>query len=109
DGAGGGGSPPTGQSEARTRSPPTLLRYGVLGPLWGIGDDDLRAGLVEYTHLAPEVLDRTRAEGACGFLLPPVGISDVILLADRGERMPQKSTFFHPKLGTGLVFHPLSP
>ncbi len=30
-------------------------------------------------------------------------------LADQGERMPQKSTFFHPKLGTGLVFHPLTP
>ena len=28
-------------------------------------------------------------------------------LADQGERMPQKSTFFHPKLGTGIVFHPV--
>jgi uncharacterized protein (DUF1015 family) len=44
-----------------------------------------------------------------GFLLPPVGIDDVMSLADQGERMPQKSTFFHPKLGTGLVFHPLTP
>ena len=43
------------------------------------------------------------------FMLNAVGIDSVMLLADKGERMPQKSTFFHPKLGTGLVFHPLEP
>ena len=42
-------------------------------------------------------------------MLNPVGIESVMVLADQGERMPQKSTFFHPKLGTGLVFHPLEP
>ena len=36
-------------------------------------------------------------------------ISGVVTNAKSGERMPQKSTFFHPKLGTGLVFHPLTP
>ena len=41
------------------------------------------------------------------FLLNPVDIDAVMALADQGERMPQKSTFFHPKLGTGLVFNPL--
>ena len=51
-----------------------------------------------------------RAAGqTVGFLLAPVGIGEVMALADQGERMPQKSTFFHPKLGTGLVFNPLYP
>ena len=100
----------------RDRSPewgaiaPNVLRYGVLDPLWGITDDDLRAGAVEYTHEAHEVVVRAVDQpGTTGFLLHPVGIDEVMRLADQGERMPQKSTFFHPKLGTGLVFHPLYP
>jgi uncharacterized protein (DUF1015 family) len=28
-------------------------------------------------------------------------------VADAGERMPQKSTYFYPKLATGLLIHPL--
>ena len=99
---------PSGHSEAWTRISPNLCRYGVLEPLWGISDADLAAGAVEYTHDAAEVARRV-AEGACGLLLQPVSIQDTLALADAGERMPHKSTFFHPKLGTGLVFHPLFP
>lgn len=99
---------PVGRSEEWAAIAPNVLRYGVLEPLWGISDDDLRAGAVEYAHEASEVVERVEG-GACGFLLNPVGIGEVMTLADRGERMPQKSTFFHPKLATGLVFHPLYP
>ena len=99
---------PPGHSAEWAAVPPNLARYGVLEPLWGIGDDDLRAGAVEYSHDIDEVLDRAAA-GACCLLLAPVDVWSVIRLADQGERLPQKSTFFHPKLGTGLVFHPLTP
>ncbi|MXY87647.1 MAG: DUF1015 domain-containing protein, partial [Dehalococcoidia bacterium] len=47
--------------------------------------------------------------GGTGFLLQHVPASEVIALADGGERLPQKSTFYYPKLGTGLVFGPLAP
>ncbi|MBI5946649.1 MAG: DUF1015 domain-containing protein [Chloroflexi bacterium] len=97
---------PAGRSQRWAAIAPNELRYGALEPLWGLTDDDLRLGAVEYTHLTSEVLERVEG-GACGFLLNPVGIGEVMGLADQGERMPQKSTFFHPKLGTGLVFHPL--
>lgn len=101
---------PAGRSDAWASIQPNVLRYGVLEPLWGVTDDDLRAGVVEYSHDASEVLDFVAAhpEGAA-FMLNPVSVESVMLLADQGERMPQKSTFFHPKLGTGLVFHPLEP
>ncbi|MGI8926295.1 MAG: DUF1015 domain-containing protein [Tepidiformaceae bacterium] len=102
------GRAPAGRSERWASIAPNVLRYGVLEPLWGIADEDLRAGAVEYTHVADEVLERAAA-GACGFLLNAVGIGEVMALADMSERMPQKSTFFYPKLGTGLVFHPLYP
>ena len=97
---------PAGHSEAWATIPPNLLRYGVLEPLWSIGDEELRAGVVEYTHETDEVLRQATGE-TCGFLLNAVDVEAVISLADQGERMPQKSTFFHPKLGTGLVYHPL--
>ena len=54
-----------------------------------------------------EILAR-RGDGV-GLFINPVGIGEVMTLADQGERMPQKSTFFFPKLATGLVFHPLYP
>lgn len=42
-----------------------------------------------------------------GFLLNPTRLEEVKAVAEAGERMPQKSTFFFPKLVTGLVIHPL--
>lgn len=86
---------------------PNLLRLAVLNPLWNISDEDLKAGAVDYLHDIPEVLERVESGAGVAILLNPVGVREVIDLADKGERMPQKSTFFHPKLGTGLVFNPL--
>ena len=105
------GSIPAGRSEAWLGIGPNVLRYGVLEPLWNISDEDLAASAIAYTHDLEEVfafLD-ARPGSSAAFLLNPVSIEDVMRLADQGERMPQKSTFFHPKLGTGLVFYPLEP
>jgi uncharacterized protein (DUF1015 family) len=38
-------------------------------------------------------------------LLAPLPVSTVLSLADAGERMPQKSTFFWPKATTGVLFN----
>jgi uncharacterized protein (DUF1015 family) len=54
---------------------------------------------------AEAAVDRGDAEGA--FLLRPTRIEDVWEVAGRGEVMPQKSTFFYPKLTSGLLFLPL--
>jgi len=50
-------------------------------------------------------VDRGEAEAA--FLLRPTRIEDVWAVAGRGEVMPQKSTFFYPKLTSGLLMLPL--
>jgi uncharacterized protein (DUF1015 family) len=63
---------------------------------------------VTYTPQRAEAVatvDRGDAEAA--FLLRPTRIEDVWAVARRGETMPQKSTYFYPKLTSGLVFHPL--
>jgi uncharacterized protein (DUF1015 family) len=101
---------PAGHTAEWASIQPNVVRYGLLEPLWGISDEDLRAGAVQYSHDLAEVLEfiGERSDATC-FLLNPVGIDSVMALADQGERMPQKSTFFHPKLGTGLVFYRLAP
>ena len=63
---------------------------------------------VSYTPSVREAVgavDRGEAEAA--FLLRPTRIEDVWAVAGRGEVMPQKSTFFYPKLTSGLLLLPL--
>jgi uncharacterized protein (DUF1015 family) len=54
---------------------------------------------------AVAAVDRGEAEAA--FLLRPTPIEDVFAVARRGNVMPQKSTYFYPKLTSGLLFQPL--
>ena len=63
---------------------------------------------VTYTPRIEEAIaavDSGRAQAA--FLLRPPTIEQVRTVAERGETMPQKSTYFFPKLTSGLLFHPL--
>jgi uncharacterized protein (DUF1015 family) len=45
-------------------------------------------------------------EAAVAVLMRPTRIEDIFEVAARGETMPQKSTYFYPKLVSGLLFHP---
>jgi uncharacterized protein (DUF1015 family) len=54
---------------------------------------------------AVAAVDRGEAEAA--FLLRPTGIDDVFSRAREGRVMPQKTTYFYPKLTSGLLFQPL--
>ena len=56
---------------------------------------------------AVRAVDEGKAELAV--LMRPTRIEDVFEVAGRGETMPQKSTYFYPKLVSGLLFHPLEP
>jgi len=70
--------------------------------------DQLAPQGVSYTPRRDEAVatvDRGEAEAA--FLLRPTRIEDVWAVARRGDTMPQKSTYFFPKLTSGLLFHPL--
>jgi uncharacterized protein (DUF1015 family) len=48
-----------------------------------------------------------KGEAAVAVLMRPTRIEDVFEVAARGETMPQKSTYFYPKLVSGLLFHPV--
>ena len=87
---------------------------------------DGRYELVEGEGLDPEIVEALKPEGVsytpqrreavaavdrgdaeAAFLLRPTRIEDVWEVAERGDVMPQKSTFFYPKLTSGLLFLPL--
>jgi hypothetical protein len=64
-------------------------------------------GQLTYTHDDDTAL-RAIEEGAQAvFLMNPPRIGDVQAVCLAGETMPEKSTYFYPKLPTGLVFRPL--
>ncbi len=85
----------------------SVLDAFVFGRLLGVDYlADTEAGRVVYTHeddRAFAAVDRGEAEAA--FLLRAPRIEEVQRVCLAGEVMPQKSTYFHPKLQTGLVFH----
>jgi len=70
--------------------------------------DRLAPAGVSYTPSAAEAVAAVdRGDASAAFLLRPTRIEDVWEVARRGEVMPQKSTFFYPKLTSGLLFLPL--
>jgi uncharacterized protein (DUF1015 family) len=85
----------------------SLLHVLVLGQLMGPqlgGQPGLR-----YVHLLQEVQEAIAAKSCqVAVLVPPVTMRHVELIAGNREKMPPKSTYFYPKLLSGLVFNPLS-
>ncbi len=104
------------ETQPRDRAAAVLYRRGGRISLLRGGGGQLDVELVEeqapqdvtYTASiddAVAAVEKGRAEGA--FLVRPLLVEDVFRLASRGETMPQKSTYFYPKLLSGLLFHPL--
>jgi uncharacterized protein (DUF1015 family) len=85
----------------------SVLEDEVLQPA-GVGSEAIGAGALTYTREAAEVAAAVRGGDAVfGFALNPVSVTDVIAVSDAGETMPQKSTYFYPKVPTGLVLNPV--
>jgi len=63
---------------------------------------------VRYQHGVDEVAAAVRhGEASAGVLLRPATVAQIAATAHGGERMPPKTTFFHPKPRTGVVFRDL--
>jgi uncharacterized protein (DUF1015 family) len=73
-----------------------------------IGDRGGAPGLT-YTQDARRALGLVQGgEAAAAFFLPPTGVGDLRAVGLAGLTMPEKSTYFFPKLLTGLVFYPVA-
>lgn len=79
--------------------------------LRGLMDIDCTAaaqeGWLTYTHDDDDALRALEAGARAVFLMNAPRIEDVQAVCLAGETMPEKSTYFYPKLPTGLVFRPL--
>ena len=87
-----------------------VLEALVLKGALGMSEEDIaHLNGLGYSADAGEAL-RLLDEGAfdAGFFMRPTPVTQVREVAAAGETMPPKSTFFYPKLATGLVFNPLS-
>jgi uncharacterized protein (DUF1015 family) len=88
----------------------SLLQDRVLGPLLNIGDPrtDKRIDFVGGIRGTSELERRVRSgEMAVAFSLFPTSMDQLLAVADAGLMMPPKSTWFEPKLKSGLFVHPL--
>lgn len=96
-----------GLSREQGQVAPAVFDRLVLHRGWETdADDAVKRGLLSYHRNPARAVGAAGAEGAA-FLLPPVAVDRVWVLARKGERLPPKSTYFWPKLPSGLVFRRL--
>lgn len=81
----------------------------ILDEQLGIDAAKVAAGAhIGYTIDAAEAIRQVESgEAGAAFLLRETPVEQVKKVADAGDKMPQKSTYFYPKLATGLVLRPL--
>jgi uncharacterized protein (DUF1015 family) len=99
-----------GRSQAYRELDTGVLEALVLKGALGLSDDDISHfnGLF-YARDTDEALAMVRSgEYDAAFLMRPTPVQQVREIAAAGENMPPKSTYFFPKLLTGLLFNPLS-
>jgi len=91
----------------RQRLDAVVLEDEVLAPA-GVDRSAIEAGALAYTRNPGDLASAVRrGDAVLGFGLNPVTVDEVIAVAGSGETMPQKSTYFYPKVPTGLVMSPL--
>jgi uncharacterized protein (DUF1015 family) len=98
-----------GHSEAYRRLDTGVLEALLLKGALGLSDEDIsHLRDFRYARDAREALELVRGgEYDVAFLMRPTPVAQVRDVAAAGENMPPKSTFFFPKLLTGLLFNPL--
>ncbi len=87
----------------------SLLQDYLLGPVLGIGDPrtDRRIDFIGGIRGLRELERRVREDMAVAFSMYPTSIGELFAVADAGLLMPPKSTWFEPKLRSGLFIHKL--
>jgi uncharacterized protein (DUF1015 family) len=91
----------------------SVLHKLILEELLGIDQEKLAGNEnVQYVKDTPNAIDDSIAQVDAGhkqaaFFMNPVKMEQLMKVTDAGERMPQKSTYFYPKVFTGLTIHRL--
>jgi uncharacterized protein (DUF1015 family) len=94
-------------SELYKRLDVSIADHIILEKLLGLGGgrEETR---ITYSYDRQDAVNRVLdQEYQLAFLLSPVKVEVVKAIADAGDRLPRKSTYFYPKLPAGLVFYRL--
>ncbi|MCI8598487.1 MAG: DUF1015 domain-containing protein [Lachnospiraceae bacterium] len=85
----------------------SILQTKLLGPVLGIGDPktDKRIDFVGGIRGLEELERRVHTDMKVAFAMYPTSIGELFAVADAGRLMPPKSTWFEPKLRSGLFIH----
>jgi uncharacterized protein (DUF1015 family) len=85
----------------------SVLQDKLLAPVLGIEDvrTSKRIDFVGGIRGPKELMKRVDADGGVAFSMFPVTLEQLMDIADAGQIMPPKSTWFEPKLRSGLVVH----
>ena len=88
----------------------SVLHTLILEKLMGIDAENMAKQInLTYVKQASDALAAVdNGEANCAFILNPTRISEICEVSSAGEKMPQKSTYFYPKLITGLVMNLLN-
>lgn len=99
-----------GLSEASRELDVTVLHSLILEKIFGINKENMAKQLnLIYTKKAEEAIESVQTgKSQCAFILNPTRVTQIRDVASEGEKMPQKSTYFYPKLITGLVMNELT-
>lgn len=83
------------------------LQVNALNPIWGINlnNQKSRVDYVGGIRGLDELERRCRQDCQAAFALYPTSMQELMTVADAGQLMPQKSTWFEPKLLSGLFIH----
>ena len=86
-----------------------VLHAALLDDILGISAADVATGdRLAYTRSQDEARSAVeRGEAQAAILVRPTRLEELAAVAGAGDVMPQKSTYFYPKLLTGMVFNPL--
>jgi uncharacterized protein (DUF1015 family) len=86
-----------------------ILHLLVLERLLGIDKENManQKNLIYTRDPAEAMAAVDGGEADCAFLINPTRVDEIAAVAGAGEKMPQKSTYFYPKLITGHVMNPL--
>ncbi len=87
-----------------------VIHKEVIEGVFGLGERAVREGAIDYPKSALQTaLDVRAGRGVVALYLNPLAPEDVFRVTAAGEVLPQKSTFFYPKLPTGLLFRSFEP
>lgn len=82
----------------------SVIDHVILEEMLGIGSGQEKG--IDYNYSREDAINKvTNQEYQLAFIIRPIEAKTIKTIADSSDKMPHKSTYFHPKLPSGLVLY----